>query len=347
MATSFDPRVARLITQEAKRQGLDPAAVLAVAAGEGGIDFAGPAGDAGTSFGPFQLHWDGAMPKKYWGNAAASRAFAESPAGVRYALSQMAQHARGLTGEAAVSAIIRKFERPADPDTSVANAVERLGSFRSFREASQAGSEAFASSPAGVAYGPNPEEFRKYAASFLMQSASATARGERQPGAFLGLAHAYRQMQAAEQQYSAASQNAASWGGSIRGAVQVPDDASPVAQQILTIAGKQVGKPYVWGGESPDEGGFDCSGLIDYAFRQAGVKLPGGRLTTWSMMKMGQSVKGQSFRPGDWIITNGGKHVVMYAGNGKVIAAPRRGEVVQYQPLSRFNGQIVDVRRIL
>lgn len=125
-----------------------------------------------------------------------------------------------------------------------------------------------------------------------------------------------------------------------------PKAGGPLANRILQIAHQQVGKPYVWGAESPSEGGFDCSGLIDYAFRQAGFQLP-GRLTTYTMAKMGKSVKGQTYRPGDWIITNHGKHVVMYVGKGQVIAAPHTGEVVQYQNLNHFKGSIVDVRRVL
>jgi len=120
----------------------------------------------------------------------------------------------------------------------------------------------------------------------------------------------------------------------------------PTVQRILQIAHAQIGKPYVWGGESPSEGGFDCSGLLMYAFEQAGVALP-GRPTTYTMATMGRSVKREQYRPGDWVITNGGKHVVMYVGNGQVIAAPHRGAVVRYQPLSDFKGQIMDVRRVL
>lgn len=124
---------------------------------------------------------------------------------------------------------------------------------------------------------------------------------------------------------------------------RVPTSPSPAINRALQIAHAQVGKPYAWGKESPAEG-FDCSGLIEYAFEAAGIPTP-GRLTTWTMAKLGRSVRGKQLRPGDWVITNGGKHVVMYVGNNQVIAAPRPGEVVQYQPLEHFNGQIVDIRR--
>lgn len=113
-------------------------------------------------------------------------------------------------------------------------------------------------------------------------------------------------------------------------------------QKAISVARQQIGKPYVWGAESPDEGGFDCSGLIDYAFRKAGIPLPVGRLTTWNAIKLGRSVKGSKLLPGDWVISNGGKHMTMYIGNGKVIAAPRRGTNVQVQ---KMPSDVVDIRR--
>lgn len=149
---------------------------------------------------------------------------------------------------------------------------------------------------------------------------------------------------------SRAEARAATYGGTTLPATDeagfVAKGPNSVVNRVLYIAQKQIGKPYVWGAESPAEGGFDCSGLIDYAYRQAGIDLP-GRLTTYSAMNIGKSVKGKTLLPGDMIITNGGKHMVMYTGNGQVIAAPHRGEVVQYQPLSRFDGDIVDVRRVV
>lgn len=98
---------------------LDVGAVLAVMRGEGGNRW-GAIGDAGTSHGPFQLRRGGALP------ANRSPAWANSPAGIKYALRTMANAgARGLTGKAAINSIVRDFERPADPDSSVRNAVAR------------------------------------------------------------------------------------------------------------------------------------------------------------------------------------------------------------------------------
>jgi cell wall-associated NlpC family hydrolase len=123
-------------------------------------------------------------------------------------------------------------------------------------------------------------------------------------------------------------------------------DAQPtvLGSKVVAAAAKQLGQPYVWGGESRAEGGFDCSGLVDAALRACGVKLP-FRVTTQTALKLGHSVKGQPLKPGDMMIVHNGSHMVLYAGNGKVIAAPHTGTNVQYQPASMFSG-LVDVRRL-
>lgn len=117
---------------------------------------------------------------------------------------------------------------------------------------------------------------------------------------------------------------------------------SKAKQRAVDYALSQIGKPYVWGAVGPSS--FDCSGLVEAAYEAAGIATP-GRLTTWSAQKLGHSVKGQTLEPGDWVITNKGKHMVMYIGGGKVVAAPHSGTNVQTQPLARFRGDIVDIRR--
>ena len=102
--------------------GVDPKAALAVASVEGG--FGGAIGDNGTSFGPFQLHIGGALPR----GVSNPQVWANSPSGIRYALAQIAKVSRGLQGRAAIDAIVRKFERPADPDSEVIKALSRYGS---------------------------------------------------------------------------------------------------------------------------------------------------------------------------------------------------------------------------
>lgn len=136
------------------------------------------------------------------------------------------------------------------------------------------------------------------------------------------------------------------WGGTTKPPVspktgRMPQAASDSVNGVIRSAAAQIGKPYVWGGETPGEGGFDCSGLIDYALRQNGVNLP-ERLTTHNAAKYSRPVKGIP-QPGDWLLSEG--HMVLYVGNGQVLAAPRTGEVVQYQGAKQFLDRGFEIRR--
>lgn len=349
--------VRNLIAREAIALGLDPRAVLAVAAGEGGfVNREGDIGDlaGGGSYGPFQLYAQGALPSKYRGNPGRADAWAWSPEGIRYALGRMvASGAAGLTGRQAIETIIRKFERPADPDTSVRNAISRYSGMDFNANTKQRAAQAFQQGPAAVVRGPSPAQAlqatQQKVFGLLQMSQNSIAGDFASNWQVLGqLQQARRSLFEANQAATAAEVEARSTGGTAvplgQEGIQYETD-DPTLQKILAAADAQIGKPYVWGAESPEEGGFDCSGLIDWAYRQAGIDLP-GRLTTYTAMRMGVSAKGKPLQPGDWLITNGGKHMVMYVGNGKVIAAPRRGTTVRYQPVSDFEGDIVDVRRV-
>lgn len=126
-------------------------------------------------------------------------------------------------------------------------------------------------------------------------------------------------------------------GGSLK---QVDLDGKGVWGKVTKIAATQLGKPYVFG-SGPGVDSFDCSDLIQWAYKQVGIKLP---RTTFDQIKVGRSVKGKKLRPGDLVFPSN-HHVVMYVGHGKVIAAPHTGTVVQYQDLSSF-GDLLDVRRV-
>jgi cell wall-associated NlpC family hydrolase len=106
---------------------------------------------------------------------------------------------------------------------------------------------------------------------------------------------------------------------------------------VVQAAAAQVGWPYVWGGESRAEGGFDCSGLIDYAFSAAGAALP-GRPTAADLWHMGQPIAAAELEPGDLVFLGAPSgqpyHVGMYVGAGTVLAAPHTGAVVGYAPLA-------------
>jgi cell wall-associated NlpC family hydrolase len=113
---------------------------------------------------------------------------------------------------------------------------------------------------------------------------------------------------------------------------------------VLAFAKTQLGQPYVWGGESRKEGGFDCSGLIQAAYASIGINIP---RVTFDQMKGGKKVAWANLRPGDLVFANGGNHVVLYVGNGQVIAAPHTGAKVRYQPLNDFKSSFTTARRYL
>ncbi|MCL2733320.1 MAG: C40 family peptidase, partial [Actinomycetia bacterium] len=90
-----------------------------------------------------------------------------------------------------------------------------------------------------------------------------------------------------------------------------------------------LGAPYVWGATGPNA--FDCSGLMLYAYRQAGIALP---RTSQEQMNAGQRVPLDGIRPGDLVIYRAdASHVAMYVGGGMVIHAPYPGARVRYDPI--------------
>lgn len=94
------------IISASRKYHVDPWVALAIAHGEGGFNY-GEVGDNGTSFGPFQLHEGGALP------AGRNAAWANSPAGIDYAVRGIASVLGGSSGTAAIAAGVTNFERPA------------------------------------------------------------------------------------------------------------------------------------------------------------------------------------------------------------------------------------------
>jgi len=123
--------------------------------------------------------------------------------------------------------------------------------------------------------------------------------------------------------------------------------AVPAAQlnEFLKAAESRVGDPYVWGGDGP--GVFDCSGLVQWSFRQAGIVMP--RVAADQALA-GPSVPVSQLRPGDLLFYHTDptdptyiSHVAIYIGNGWMLQAPEPGEDVQVVPAdfgSEFAGAV-------
>jgi cell wall-associated NlpC family hydrolase len=112
---------------------------------------------------------------------------------------------------------------------------------------------------------------------------------------------------------------------------------------VVGIAMRYLGTPYVWGGASP--GGFDCSGLVAYAYSQVGVSLPHYTGAQWNV---GIGVSRSDLQPGDLVFFNGLGHVGIYIGGGQFIHAPHTGDVVKISSLSEswYAATYVGARRV-
>ena len=114
---------------------------------------------------------------------------------------------------------------------------------------------------------------------------------------------------------------------------------APNSRAALAVraALSRLGCPYVWGATGPDR--FDCSGLVKWAYAQAGVHLD---RTTYDQINDGVPVARSQVRPGDLVFPHAG-HVQMAIGNGMVVEAPHAGANVQ---ISRM-GTNIAIRRPL
>jgi len=108
-----------------------------------------------------------------------------------------------------------------------------------------------------------------------------------------------------------------------------PPPSSSTGGAAASIALSMLGVPYVWGGESTS--GFDCSGLVAWAYGQAGISLP--HLAS-AQYAMGTPVPMDALEPGDLISFHGSGHIGIYIGGGQYVHAPETGDVVKVSSLA-------------
>ncbi|MDM0565108.1 C40 family peptidase [Clostridium perfringens] len=163
-------------------------------------------------------------------------------------------------------------------------------------------------------------------------------------------------------------------GGSQNGSTSGGQVNQSKYEQVLSIMKSQIGSPYIYGGAGetltssllsslrrtfPDHAArgfydipsnylngnyraFDCSGLMQWSFRQAGISL--GR-TTWDQINNGYEVSPSNAKPGDLLFFSNLGHVGMYIGNGQWIEAPNKGKFVSITSVPW--SKIGRVRRVL
>lgn len=106
-------------------------------------------------------------------------------------------------------------------------------------------------------------------------------------------------------------------------------------EDVVNYMKQWIGLPYVWGGADPS--GFDCSGLMQYGFKHFGIKLP---RVTYDQIGVGQAINIKGLRVGDLVFfdtdgkVSGPDHVGIYAGNGKMLHAPRPGKGIEISDMT-------------
>ena len=139
---------------------------------------------------------------------------------------------------------------------------------------------------------------------------------------------------------AAAATTAANQAGGATGPVGGSASGSSAGMAAVQAAVSQLGVPYVFGGEQAGVG-FDCSGLVQWAWAQAGVTIPRTTEVQWPALT---HVSLDALEPGDLLFyynldsDDQVDHVVMYAGSGPygtdtVIQAPFTGATVSYSPI--------------
>ncbi|MGU3502840.1 peptidoglycan hydrolase RipC [Mycobacterium sp. C31M] len=127
--------------------------------------------------------------------------------------------------------------------------------------------------------------------------------------------------------------------GDVAPPAAIPAPGSSGGTVAMQAALTRIGSPYSWGAEGP--GAFDCSGLVKWAFGQAGISLPH---SSYALAAGGQPVSTDAMQPGDVVsYYSDASHVGIYIGDGMMVHASTFGQPVVVAPVN--NAPIYNVRR--
>jgi cell wall-associated NlpC family hydrolase len=129
---------------------------------------------------------------------------------------------------------------------------------------------------------------------------------------------------------------------------QATPEGQAMRRGIVLDALGQIGRPYRYGGTTPD--GFDCSGLVQYVYGLQGLKLP---RTAEQQHEQGETIDLDEAEPGDLLFYRFGwfgiDHVAIYLGDGQAVHAPASGRQVIVAPVAQrwWMDRYVDTVRII
>lgn len=142
---------------------------------------------------------------------------------------------------------------------------------------------------------------------------------------------------------------ALAWLGGCASRSVEPAATTAVRENVVESALGEVGRPYRFGGEDPD--GFDCSGLVQFSYAQAGLAVP---RATSELRETGSRVKLDDALPGDLLFYRfEGKrsdlHVAIYLGDGRMVHAPASGKQVTVSRIDQapWPERFIEARRLL
>lgn len=295
-----DPRVIDWVKRAAQATGADPAALLATSLTESGAR-TGAVGDQGTSYGPFQFHRGGAL-------GSHSPAWANSYAA---ALNRAQEFQRlGVHGGKGAAAV----QRPADPSGYALKVQGNLGEARRLLGGN------VAPAPRAVPAIPQPNAPDTVDNTLIQSILSANAQLAGIPEIRMPVA-------------TPIAPRATPAPVKVDKAAQGTGAVPTAGASIVEVARKYLGTKYVWGGANPKTG-FDCSGLLQWAAAQSGIKIP---RVTYDQIKAGRPVAPAQLQPGDAVFFGTAKnphHVGIYIGNGKFLQSPKTGDVVKISNLA-------------
>src|SRR6186713_3348695 len=106
---------------------------------------------------------------------------------------------------------------------------------------------------------------------------------------------------------------------------RIPKPKPTLGERAAKIALRAVGVPYSWGGISPASG-FDCSGLVFWAYGRLGIEVP---RTSYGLYREGRRIPQRRKKAGDVLVFAGLGHVGLYVGHGRMVHAPHAGARVE------------------